>query len=189
MILGTIFSEYIIEDSDDINQKTQQFLYSLKEYQPNSDTHSNRKGWQKNELQNLPQMQPLIDEIKIQFESFIETKLEPIASCKFYLGNLFCNINPPGAYNLPHIHEGDFTGVYYVKAPINSGKICFVNPQQCASTAKMCSLFKNIKLEEKIEPKSGHGYFFPTYLNHYVEENMSNEDRISISYNINISRS
>lgn len=186
MILGTIVGKYELNDFN--NKQVENFLYSLKESQTNSDVHSNRKGWQKNELQNMPQLKNLIDAIGEQFHNFIQRELNPISPCKFYLGNMFCNINPTGAYHLPHIHEGDFTGVYYVKAPKNCGNLCLINPHQCQSTAKMTSLFANVKLEEKIEPIEGCGYFFPTYINHYVEENLSDEDRISISYNINIQR-
>jgi uncharacterized protein (TIGR02466 family) len=183
MILGTIVGEYELNNFD--NKQVENFLYSLKETQSNSDVHSNRKGWQKNELQNMPQLKNLIDAIGEQFYNFIQHELNPISPCKFYLGNMFCNINPTGAYHLPHIHEGDFTGVYYVKAPKNCGNLCLINPHQCQSTAKMTSLFANVKLEEKIEPIEGCGYFFPTYINHYVEENLSDEDRISIFNEVN----
>lgn len=189
MILGTIIGKYKLDNFEQINEQVEQFLYSVKELQPNSDVRSNKKGWQKNELQNMPQLQNLIALIGKKFEQFIHDELDPIASSKFYLGNMFCNINPPGAYHLPHVHEGDFTGVYYIKVPKNSGKLCLINPQQCSSSAKLSSIFKNIKLEEKIDPVVGEGYFFPTYINHYVEENLSEHDRISISYNINFHRS
>jgi uncharacterized protein (TIGR02466 family) len=38
----------------------------------------------------------------------------------------------------------------------------------------------------KIEPEEGKLLLFPAYLQHAVEENLSNEDRIVISFNINI---
>lgn len=186
MIIGSIIGEYTVEDCEKTNTIVENFLYSLKNLQPETDRHSNRKGWQKNNLQDLPQLQHLIALIGKKFEQFILNELIPMTPCEFYLGNMFCNINPPGAYHLPHVHEGDFTGVYYVKAPKNSGCLSLIHPQQCANTAKLSSIFKNIKLEEKIEPEAGKGYFFPTYLNHYVEENLSDDDRISISYNINV---
>jgi uncharacterized protein (TIGR02466 family) len=186
MILGPIVSRYELPDCKILNDKVASFLYSVKELQSKSDVVSNRKGWQRNDLQSMPQLQSLLTLIGKEFEKFVYETLEPRASCDFILGNLFCNINPPGAYHVPHIHEGDFTGVYYIKAPKDSGKLRLIYPHQCSSTARLQRLFKNIKLEERIEPEEGVGYFFPTYLNHYVEENLSDDDRISISYNINI---
>ena len=38
----------------------------------------------------------------------------------------------------------------------------------------------------KIEPEEGKLLLFPSYLNHAVEENLSDEDRIVISFNINL---
>ena len=36
----------------------------------------------------------------------------------------------------------------------------------------------------KIEPEEGKLLLFPSYLNHAVEENLSDEDRIVISFNL-----
>ena len=42
------------------------------------------------------------------------------------MGNMWANINPPGGYNMPHIHPNShFSGVYYIKAPKDSGNISF----------------------------------------------------------------
>ena len=110
----------------------------------------------------------------------------PLVETRFYLGNLFCNINPPGAVHVPHVHQGDFTGVYYLQAPKDCGMLGILNPHQCPNTARMTSMFAGVKLEQKIVPTVGTGYFFPTHLVHYVEENLSQSDRISLSYNINV---
>ena len=66
------------------------------------------------------------------------------------------------------------------------GMLGILNPHQCPNTARMTSMFAGVKLEQKIVPTVGTGYFFPTHLVHYVEENLSQSDRISLSYNINV---
>ena len=44
------------------------------------------------------------------------------------MGNMWANINPPGGYNRPHVHPNShFSGVYYIKAPKNSGKLFLMN--------------------------------------------------------------
>ena len=42
--------------------------------------------------------------------------------------------------------------------------------------------------EVKIEPEEGKLLLFPAYLQHSVEENLSEDERIVISFNINIAR-
>lgn len=188
MILGSIIHEYVIDQSDELNNQITNFLYELRKLKPESDVRSNRNGWQKNNIQVMPQMQLLSNLISKEFEKFIIDEMKPLVETKYFLGNMFCNINPPGSHNLPHVHEGDFTGVYYVKTSDNCGNLSIMNPHQCATTARLTTYFDSIKMEEKIMPIAGRGYFFPTHLVHYVEENKSNEDRISISYNIAVQR-
>jgi uncharacterized protein (TIGR02466 family) len=185
MILGNIIHEYKL-DCDQINKQVIDFLYDYKKVKSDSDVRSNRNGWQKNHLEVFPQLKPLTDLIAVEFEKFIINEMLPLVETRFYLGNLFCNINPPGAGNVPHVHQGDFTGVYYLQAPEDCGILGILNPHQCSNTARMTALFGAVKLEQKIVPAAGVGYFFPTHLVHYVEENRSTEDRISLSYNINV---
>ena len=43
---------------------------------------------------------------------------------------MWANINPPGGYNAPHIHPNSlFSGVYYIKAPKNSGNLVCNDPR------------------------------------------------------------
>jgi len=185
MILGSIIHEYKL-DCLDVNERVIDFLYQYKKAQSTSDVRSNRNGWQKNHLENFPQLKPLTDLLAVEFERFICDQMLPLVETRFYLGNLFCNINPPGAVHVPHVHQGDFTGVYYLQAPEDCGTLSILNPHQCSNTARMTSMFAGVKLEQKIIPTAGTGYFFPTHLVHYVEENLSQSDRISLSYNINV---
>jgi len=69
-----------------------------------------------------------------------------------------------------------YSGVYYVKVPKNSGKIVFQY---------------NINKYNQYnrwwyEPKESHFLLFPSTLDHFVTKNLSNEYRISISFNFKI---
>ena len=185
MILGSIIHEYKL-DCDDINKQVIDFLYEVKEHVPKTDRVSNRNGWQYNHLEKFPQLKPLTDLLAVEFERFICDEMMPLVETRFYLGNLFCNINPPCAIHVPHVHQGDFTGVYYLQTPEDCGTLGILNPHQCPTSARMASMYAAVKLEHKIFPAAGTGYFFPTHLVHYVEENLSQSDRISLSYNINV---
>ena len=91
-------------------------------------TRTNLKGWHsQTNMHEIPVFKPLVDELyKMMGEIFVEEWLdrEPM------MGNMWANINPPGGMNRPHLHPNShFSGVYYIKAPQNSGKLVFNEPR------------------------------------------------------------
>ena len=96
-------------------------------------TKTNVKGWHsETNMHEMPQFKSLVDELfKMQFEVFKEEWLDREPR----LGNMWANINPPGGYNRPHIHANSlFSGVYYIKAPANSGKLICNDPRPGTQT-------------------------------------------------------
>ena len=108
------------------------------------------------------------------------------------LGNMWANINYPGAYNKQHTHpNSQWSGVYYVKVPKNSGRLFVEDPRPGP----------NIMLPRRVEgmPRAlwrvvvypaieGQLIMFPAWLPHGVEMNESKEKgekgwRVSISFN------
>ncbi|WP_161768747.1 TIGR02466 family protein [Picosynechococcus sp. NKBG042902] len=86
------------------------------------------------------------------------------------------NHSPPGAYNKIHIHPGaNISGVIYLQAPENCGNISFVNPY---------SYFCAAEDTYTVVPKKGMGLLFNSRLPHYVDVNHSEEDRISMAFNM-----
>jgi uncharacterized protein (TIGR02466 family) len=148
---------------------------------------TNMIGWHSTtEMHKIPVFKPLVDELfKMQMEIYKEELLsrEPI------IGNMWANINPPGGYNRPHIHPNShFSGVYYIKAPQNSGDIVFNDPRSGAHMI-MPERIKDIKppshlwREVRINPLEGRLIMFPSWLWHCVDPNESNDIRISVSFN------
>ena len=148
---------------------------------------TNMIGWHSTtEMHQIPVFKPLVDELfKMQMEIYKEELLtrEPI------IGNMWANINPPGGYNRPHIHPNShFSGVYYIKAPQNSGEIVFNDPRSAAHMV-MPERVKDIKppshlwREVRVNPLEGRMLMFPSWLWHCVEPNESNNIRISVSFN------
>ncbi len=104
------------------------------------------------------------------------------------LGNMWANINPPGAYNAPHIHPNSlFSGVYYIKSLENSGKLVCNDPrpgvQLNMPTRKKGQPPKHLWRECHLDPVEGRILMFPAWLWHCVEPNQSNDIRISVSFN------
>ena len=148
---------------------------------------TNMIGWHSTtEMHQIPVFKPLVDELfKMQMEIYKEELLtrEPI------IGNMWANINPPGGYNRPHIHPNShFSGVYYIKAPQNSGEIVFNDPRSAAHMV-MPERVKDIKppshlwREVRVNPLEGRMLMFPSWIWHCVEPNGSNDIRISVSFN------
>jgi uncharacterized protein (TIGR02466 family) len=104
------------------------------------------------------------------------------------LGNMWANINPPGGSNAPHIHPNSlFSGVYYIKAPKKSGNLVCNDPrpgvQLNMPARKEGRPSKDLWREVHLEPVEGRIIMFPFYLWHNVEPNLSNDIRISVSFN------
>ena len=149
-------------------------------------TKTNVKGWHsETNMHEMPQFKSLVDELfKMQFEVFKEEWLDREPR----LGNMWANINPPGGYNRPHIHANSlFSGVYYIKAPANSGKLVCNDPRPGAQTVmptrKKGQPPKHLWREVHLEPKVNRIIMFPSWLWHNVEPNESSDIRISVSFN------
>ena len=99
-------------------------------------------------------------------------------------------INPKNASNARHIHPNNFiSSAYYVTAPENSGDIVFYDPRS-ANTIRSPIASNANKLNSNIftvQPKEGLLILFPSYLHHSVNRNDSEEERIVISFNLDLS--
>ena len=105
-----------------------------------------------------------------------------------YNFDAWVNINPPGSKNEMHEHisrAAFISGVLYIKVPKNSGNIVFHDPRHFLITQSEPLLYYNRgNSSSSYSPKENELLLFPYWLVHNVEENLSNEDRISISFNI-----
>ena len=99
------------------------------------------------------------------------------------------NINSNSDYNTRHSHfntSNFLSGVYYVSVPENSGKIGFYDPRPWMTDTPDNVYFHGGHRCYKIQPEEGMVIFFPPWLEHDVEPNKSNEERISIAFNVQV---
>ena len=100
------------------------------------------------------------------------------------------NINHKGDSNQVHTHPGCVvSGVYYIKTPKECGNIELCHPAtdmlERDWNIKFISTFNCYNSQRwRFPPEEGCLYIFPSWLKHMVKSNMSNEDRISISFNV-----
>ena len=108
---------------------------------------------------------------------------------KIVCTEMWAIINKKDSFNLIHTHPNSYlSAAYFVRAPENCGKFLVENPN-VVSNHSYPKINKETEFNANIRGlnvKEGDLLFFPSYLPHKVGRNMSNEDRIVISFNINV---
>ena len=152
---------------------------------------SNIKGWHSKDF-TLSEKEPQ------NFISFISSSIDQVMIDMNWdkekqlakIDNMWAIVNIGGSANLRHQHgNSTISGAYYVRAPENCGDIVFYDPRPAPvysypSAKKPNSLNAQVNA---ISPKEGALILFPSYLDHSVNENLSKNERIVISFNIRIS--
>jgi len=177
-----------IEGFENIKNKLIDYAYDFKKREPIGESISNQGGWQSPDFM-VTNKDDLLHEFIIDclnnFSGIKETVKYSILS--------WININHPGSYNTKHVHPScNMSGVVWIKSPKNCGRIEFENPtifQDYDLINAYVDEFKdrsNYHHSFAYKPIEGRFLVFPSHLVHRVEENKSNEDRISVSFNIKL---
>lgn len=106
--------------------------------------------------------------------------------------SFWVNINGPGAYNVMHNHapyHGVFlSGVFYVKTPDNCGNIQLIDPRLSICNSRDMTYYNDGNTHHYYTAKENLLLIFPPWLYHTVDPNKSDENRISISFNLSVSK-
>ena len=193
MVLHSTFPTEIWEEYDHqciVNNKSLAKVITNRSLVESSRELSNVGGWQSNDdLAEDVQFTDLI--------SFVRQKLLKVALHNNYIDGLECviinmwaNINEHRDFNKAHLHpNSDWSFAYYVKVTEDSGGIVFCDPR----VRRVMKVQDDILIDYSngsqhtiytVNPLNGKLVIFPSYLEHYVEPNLTQETRISISGNI-----
>ena len=149
-------------------------------------TRTNVQGWHSStNMAELPEYKKLVDMLyECQRTIYDQEHYES----EPHLGNMWANINPPGGMNRAHQHPNSlWSGVYYIKAPKNSGHLKIDDPRSVASMSrprqKKDNLPPRLFRETHYVPIAGRCIMFSAWLMHCVDPNESNDIRISVSFN------
>lgn len=192
------FSVPILQTQLDLNvEQLTEFCFDLWKKNNEGEQKSNVGGWQSSniipdqEKEQHPEFQKLLVEIYkclFTYQSRIGFKKEydPV------IIDGWINFNEKNDYNIWHIHSGNgvvFSGVYYIKVDDpQCGPIIFRHP----IAPYLSTVWEPHKMEEKnmsnfdvieIFPKSNLLLLFPSWLQHSVFPNNTNNTRISMSFN------
>ena len=179
-----------LENYQPINEQMYKFIKINQSKDIDGINKSNIKGWHSKDF-DMQENEPK------NFIKFILPAIEQVITDMNWekqkqsinINNMWSIINTGGAANLRHQHgNSTISGAYYVRAPKNSGDIVFYDPRPAPvytyPKAKNPNLL-NAQVNG-ISPKEGALVLFPSYLDHSVNENLSDKERIVISFNISI---
>lgn len=99
----------------------------------------------------------------------------------------WANISPPGSLHTPHVHPNNvLSGVYYPRVADGANVIVFHN--ELKSRAVISPPVKQLNEynagEVAVTLESGSLVIFPSTLMHSVPQNRSQQERVSISFNV-----
>ncbi len=179
-----------LENYNDVNEQMYDYIKLKQKNDKIGISKSNVKGWHSEDFN-------LTDKEIQNFISFILPGIEQVMNDMNWekekqiakINNMWAIINTGGSANLRHQHgNSTVSGAYYVRAPINSGDIVFYDPRPAPIFSHPNVSNPNLLNAQVngISPKEGALVLFPSFLDHSVNENLSNEERIVISFNIKI---
>jgi conserved hypothetical protein len=180
----------IIPNFKELNAKLYKYIKNLYSNNPEGITKSNLMGWHSEDF-DLESHEPkyFINSISSCLnDAFLDMGWD-LVNQKVKITSMWSVINKKNASNSRHIHSNNYiSAAYYVKAPENCGDIVFHDPRS-VTTFRYPKISKQNKLNSNvftIQPKEGLLALFPSYLYHSVDLNRTNEERIVISFNINL---
>ena len=175
-----------------INEGLIEYIKKLKEKDPEGVKKSNTLGWHSlnfdlkdNTIKNFfssikPMLKEVSDDMRWDLKNF-----------KIRVTGCWSIINQKFASNAGHIHANNLiSSVYYIKTNNKSGKIIFDDPRPAATikTAPYHSVGNWNQGNVTVEPQDGLLVMFPSYLVHHVQPNMSEEERIILSFNLDVEK-
>jgi len=187
-LFPTLVWTTLFDDREALNKEMLRLAYWLREKDPAGVRKTNEIGWQsQNHLQDIAEFQPINDRILAVARTIAESQnFRP--ELKFEL-EAWVNISDPGASNAVHIHPNcHLSGVYYIQIPPDCGSIYFRDPRIMSLMTRPAITAETVFTanEARMLPEEGRMYVFPSWLEHGVEVNRSDRDRVSISFNVHI---
>jgi len=175
-----------IPNAVELNHYLEKQILRWNKEDPKGYNRTNINGWHSTtDMNKKKEYNPLMQELfAMQYEIFKKEFL----TLKPVLGNMWANINYPSGYNRPHLHPNSlFSGVYWIKAPENSGSLMLYDPRPGVHTTmpdrKKGKLPSAVWREVHYKPRAGMIIMFPAWLWHEVQPNRSQDIRISVSFN------
>ena len=188
LIFPVPIHQFDVNEFGEIQNELIDYAYGLKRKEPKGVSLSNYGGWQSTGF--------VIENDDDILHHFIINCLSgfPVIQKSVNINiDAWVNINKSGDYNTKHQHPNcDLSGVLWIKCSENCGNIIFQSPVEFQTYTEIESYTEEFKNHNNyfhsyyFTPTEGRILVFPSHLQHEVLENKSNEDRISVSFNIRL---
>lgn len=183
-LFPTCVWEYELSSAADLNRELSTAIEALR---ASTTSRSRESGtWQSvGDLHERPEFKNFMEVIIAAASGILEYLKIP--SEGIIVTNCWVNVNYQGYAHHRHSHPNNLlSGVYYVKIPPGSGKIVFEDPRPQAGV--LVPAFSEItpqnSAKHSFEVAEGRLLFFPSWLQHSVEAQTAEEERISIAFNM-----
>lgn len=183
---------YKVENYGTFNKELKEYIYKLKEEDNEGVIRSNRGGWHSKSFAVREK-----GSIQHRFTQALSSYIFDAIKCygwkcipeRIVVSEMWAIINKPSDFNVIHTHPNAYlSAAYYVKAPENAGKFVIEHPLSVARHSYP-AIEKKTEFNVKgaaLNIEEGDLLLFPAYLPHKVNENKSDQDRIVISFNVQI---
>jgi len=181
-----------LENYQELNMELESYILDLKKKNSDGQKKSNYGGWhspffdQKNNNTTKKFSVIIQNFLKKIFTDEMGWKYNPD---KTKIVVMWAIINKKGSFNIQHNHPNSYlSAAYYVKVPKNSGNIKFFDPKE-QKNIRYPKIKKYTDISAaitEITPKEGDLLIFPSYFYHSVGENLSEDDRIIVSFNVDV---
>jgi len=182
---------FTIDNHEQLNTILLQEITEEQQRDRQGERLSNILGWHSaNDLHHRDRFGDFTQIIQanvLEVANFLQWDLQKFS---FNITTCWANINGKFASNSIHNHPNSiFSGVYYLKTPKDCGGIYFSDPRPAARMLNPPVTEFNLWTLPKVsyKPHEGTMILFPSWLLHGVDTNMSEESRISLSFNIGMS--
>ena len=184
--------KYKVDNYQNWNVQLLDYIYGLKKNDENGIERSNVSGWHSKpfDLKNKDSTQHkfFLSITKYVFDVLKNYgwKADPE---KIICSEMWAIINKKNNFNLLHTHPNSYlSAAYYAKAPKNSGNFIIEDPLS-VSRHSYPIIETKTEFNTKVvglDIEEGDLLIFPAYLPHKVGKNNTDEDRVVVSFNINI---
>ncbi len=179
-----------LENYKTVNENIFSYIKKLQNADKKGLIKSNIKGWHSKDfnlrdeqvIKFIKHISPHINKALLDMDWDTNNQIVKIL-------NMWTIVNNGGASNARHHHGNSaISAAYYIKAAKNCGEIVFYDPRPAPVYSHPKANKPNIynAMVNSINPTEGGLVLFPSYLDHSVNPNLSNEERIVISFNINL---
>ena len=179
-----------IANHKDLNEELLNYISNLREQNPEGIRKSNFNGWHSKDFDlNDETPKKFINAVSSNINTAFNDMDWDIEKQIIKIKSIWAIINEKGASNERHHHGNSaLSAAYYVRAPKDCGDIVFYDPRPAPVYSHPIAKKPNIlnATVNSITPDEGLLVLFPSYLDHSVKPNLSSNQRIVISFNVNL---